>query len=71
MLPDFTIQWQGSEWYWEHEGMLHDPSYRDRQATKHAWYQKHGFGDRLIITSEGPGFDSQAVTDVLRMYFDA
>lgn len=65
-LPDFTINWQGEEWYWEHLGMLHNERYRSHWETKHAWYEKHGFADRLIFTSETSGFDSQSVLQVLK-----
>jgi hypothetical protein len=58
-LPDFTIKWRGEDWYWEHLGMLHDESYRNHWETKQAWYEKHGFADRLITTTEKSGFDSQ------------
>ena len=58
-LPDFTINWRGEEWYWEHLGMLHDEGYRNHWETKRAWYEKHGFADRLITTTEKGGFDSQ------------
>ena len=51
-LPDFTITWRGEKWYWEHLGMLHDQKYRNHWDTKRAWYEKHGFADRLITTSE-------------------
>jgi hypothetical protein len=65
-LPDFTINWRGEEWYWEHEGMHHDEEYRKHQKEKHAWYKKHGFFDNLIITSEKKGFDSKTVLRALR-----
>lgn len=65
-LPDFTIKWQGEEWYWEHEGMLHDEKYRRHQKEKHTWYKKNGFFGRLIVTSEKKGFDSKTVLKVLK-----
>jgi len=68
-LPDFTIHWAGETWYWEHEGVLHDPTYRARQEVKHAWYERHGFSRRLIITTEGPGFDSTVAEDTIDRYF--
>ena len=68
-LPDFTIRWAGDTWYWEHEGMLHDPKYRQHQEAKHAWYEKHGFADRLIVTTEGPGFDSQVAQSTIEQKF--
>ena len=67
--PDFTIQWAGETWYWEHEGMLHDPEYRNKQEAKHKWYEKHGFAENLIITTEGPGFDSVHAKSALDEYF--
>ena len=68
-LPDFTVQWAGETWFWEHEGMLHDPKYRARQELKHAWYEKHGFSKRLIITTEGPGFDSTVAEATINDHF--
>jgi exodeoxyribonuclease V alpha subunit len=65
-LPDFTITYRGEKWYWEHLGMLHDQRYRDHWETKRAWYEKHGFAERLITTSEAGGFDSQSVLQVLQ-----
>jgi len=37
--------------------------------TKRAWYEKHGFADSLITTSEVGGFDSYKVLRVLRERF--
>jgi exodeoxyribonuclease V alpha subunit len=65
-LPDFTITYRGQEWYWEHLGMLHDERYRNHWETKRAWYEKHGFADRLITTTEEGGFDSQSVLQILK-----
>lgn len=70
-LPDFTVRWAGEVWYWEHEGMLHDQNYKDYQSLKHQWYEKHGFADRLIVTTEGPGFDSQSAKGKIDKYFPA
>jgi hypothetical protein len=68
-LPDFTINWRGEVWYWEHLGMLHDESYRSHWETKRAWYEKHGFASHLITTSEVHGFDSKDVQRVLEATF--
>lgn len=65
-LPDFTINWRGEKWYWEHLGMLQDAGYRDHWDTKRAWYERHGFANRLITTSEVGGFDSKIVERTLR-----
>jgi len=51
-LPDFTITFAGEIWYWEHLGMLHDTRYRNHWETKKAWYEKHGFAENLITTTE-------------------
>jgi hypothetical protein len=67
--PDFVIQWQGETWYWEHFGMMHDERYRNKREAKLAWYQKHGFADRLIETYETSGFDSQAVRAIIQEKF--
>jgi exodeoxyribonuclease V alpha subunit len=70
-LPDFTINWRGEEWYWEHLGMLHDERYRNHWETKRTWYEKHGFADRLITTTETGGFDSTTVLEILQERFGA
>ena len=43
----------------EDEGMLYDENYRNHQENKHAWYEKNGFADWLIVTTEECGFDSR------------
>jgi hypothetical protein len=61
--PDFTIEdmESGETFYWEHCGMLHVPSYRQRWEEKLEWYRSHGIrpqeeggGDRatLIVTRD-------------------
>lgn len=64
-LPDFTLVWSGEKWYWEHLGMLHNSEYRRHWEAKRAWYGKHGFADRLIVTTEEEGFDSAEVIRTL------
>ena len=68
-LPDFTITWRGEQWYWEHLGLLHDERYHNHWETKRAWYEKHGFADRLITTSETSGFDSTIVLQTIKERF--
>ena len=68
-LPDFTITIYGDKWYWEHLGMLSKPSYRTHWEKKKAWYEKHGFGEKLIISTEESGFDSQVVLQILKDKF--
>ena len=77
--PDFTIEdmESGETFYWEHCGMLHDPSYRRRWEEKLSWYQAHGIkrlddggGEKgtLIITRDEPNgsIDSKKIVTVLK-----
>ncbi|KSV16608.1 exonuclease [Dehalococcoides mccartyi] len=50
-LPDFTINWHGEKYYWEHVGRLDLPKYRQDWEKKEPWYQKH-FPGKLITTFE-------------------
>ena len=45
--------------------MLHDERYRNHLENKRGWYEKHGFVDSLITTSEKGGFDSRGVLKIL------
>ena len=51
--PDFTIEdmESGLTFYWEHCGMLHVPSYRDRWKQKRGWYRAHN----ILPLDEGGG----------------
>lgn len=66
-LPDFTITWRGTEYFWEHVGMLHRDDYRAHWEKKRAWYE-HFFPGRLIVTEEAADLSKQA-DDVIRKYF--
>lgn len=59
-LPDFTVTWNGEQWYWEHLGRLDKDEYRSHWETKRAWYERH-FPGRLLETHEGPDISNQAV----------
>ena len=50
-LPDFTIEWQGKTYYWEHLGMLDIYDYKQKWERKKAWYREH-FSDQLLTTQE-------------------
>jgi hypothetical protein len=50
-LPDFTINWRGEEYYWEHLGLLDQEKYRNHWQLKKAWYEEH-FPGKLITTEE-------------------
>lgn len=61
-LPDFTVQWHGQEWYWEHLGRLDDEKYRNHWETKEAWYALH-FPGRLLTTLDS----GQLTTDAAEL----
>lgn len=76
--PDFTIEDDeaGVTYYWEHCGMLRDPSYRRRWEQKLAWYRANdilpvtdGGGKRgtLIVTEDKPdgSIDSAAIAKLV------
>ena len=49
--PDFTIEWNGRTYYWEHLGLLDKEDYRQEWAAKEAWYARH-FPSQLLTTRE-------------------
>jgi len=76
--PDFTIEdmESGKNYYWEHCGMLHVPSYRKRWEKKLAWYKANGIlpredgggpnGTLIITRDEANGsIDSGGIDDLL------
>ena len=58
-LPDFTIQWQGKTWYWEHLGMLDKPKYKKHWQEKEAWY-KRNYPGQLLTTKESAELSKKA-----------
>jgi hypothetical protein len=67
-LPDFTIEYRGQTWYWEHLGLMIKPEYEEHWQNKAAWYEKH-FPGQLIVTHEGDQ-QSDEIRDVFGRYFD-
>ena len=57
-LPDFTITFQGNDYYWEHWGLLDKERYAAHTAEKKKWYEKH-FPGRLIESVEGNDISTQ------------
>ena len=49
--PDFTIEWNGRAYYWEHLGLLDKEDYRRDWAAKEAWYARY-FPGQLLTTQE-------------------
>jgi hypothetical protein len=81
--PDFTIEDddRGVMYYWEHCGLLHDPSYSRRWKQKEQWYRDHGVlpldeggGTKgtLIVTRDQPdgGIDSPHISALINRALD-
>lgn len=68
-LPDFTVRYRGQTWYWEHLGLIDDPTYRANWIEhRRPWYKDNGFADKLIESYDGPGgtIDSSAIAKLIR-----
>ena len=50
-LPDFTIIFEGNEYYWEHWGLLDRSKYKAHTEQKIEWYKKY-FPKRLLESFE-------------------
>jgi len=64
-LPDFTIQFKGQTFYWEHLGMLENPEYLDKWESKKQRYVDNGFADQLIISRDRKGAIDSSEIDAL------
>ena len=58
-LPDFTINWRGESWFWEHLGLMEKEEYKNHWAAKKAWYDKF-FPGRLLTTQESQNLSHDA-----------
>ena len=65
--PDFTIEWGGKTFYWEHLGMLDEVDYQQDWERKRAWYERH-FPGQLITTRESSTL-SQEVSQIIASTF--
>lgn len=68
-LPDFTLNWRGEHWYWEHWGRMDLEKYRRHKAAKCRWYEKF-FPGRLIETVEAPDLTQQANAVIRKLLSD-
>lgn len=72
--PDFTLQLpDGREIYWEHLGMLSDPTYASNWAAKEALYAEHGISrenGNLITTADDPrgGLDTTKIANLIASF---
>ncbi len=53
-IPDFTIEFKGRTYYWEHLGMIDLPAYRKEWERRKKWYESHGLLDKVITSQDGP-----------------
>lgn len=80
--PDFTVEdmESGLTIYWEHCGMLHVPSYRQRWEEKLTWYRANGILPReegggkkgtLVVTRDEPNgsINSARITELMDQIF--
>lgn len=65
--PDFTIDWNGKRYFWEHWGRRDLEEYRSEREAKRAWYERH-FPGRLIETSESNTL-SKDTEKLINQYF--
>ena len=66
-LPDFTIRWNGMDYFWEHLGMLGDENYDQDWENKKKWYEEF-FPNQLIITKDTSTL-SQESKQIIRQKF--
>lgn len=66
-LPDFTIEWAGTTYYWEHLGMLDVEEYEQEWQGKKRWYERH-FPRQLLTTEESTTL-SQSVRSLIESRF--
>ncbi|MBK7919037.1 MAG: hypothetical protein IPJ94_22805 [Chloroflexi bacterium] len=66
-LPDFTIEWQGNTYFWEHLGMLDIREYEQEWQVKKSWYERY-FPHQLITTEETTAL-SQSVRHLISTRF--
>jgi len=68
--PDFTVFYEGEEYYWEHLGRADDPEYMQTWESKRRWYEQNGFADRLIVSQEAAkGLDSRKIVETIETRF--
>lgn len=66
-LPDFTINWKGIEYYWEHLGLLDEEQYSRGWKVKGQWYDTH-FPGRLITTRESATLSKESELFIAKFF---
>lgn len=67
-LPDFTINWKGKTYYWEHLGLLDHEDYEMEWEFKKRFYEQH-FPKQLITTQESSTLSQEAKL-IIGSHFD-
>ena len=72
--PDFTIEYKGRVYYWEHLGMPDDENYRNKWIRKLALYRKNGIEpitsqDIINKNNIRGGIDSKEIENIIKRYF--
>lgn len=68
-LPDFTASFEGDIYYWEHLGMLNNPSYKEAWDRKLKWYEENDFTNQLIISRDAPNgsIDAEEIENLAKL----
>lgn len=69
IIPDFTIEYAGKIYYWEHLGMLSDENYRKKWMLKLELYRKNGIEPIISKDDENGGIDSKAIEQLIDYNF--
>lgn len=66
-LPDFTITFQGEDYYWEHLGLLDQTKYAAKWEKKKQWYERN-FAGKIITSIEGNDLSVQIKENCARFF---
>jgi hypothetical protein len=66
-LPDFTFEYGGKKFYWEHLGMLGMESYRKSWERKSQWYKENDYTEHIITSQDGldGSIDSKTIDRII------
>ena len=64
--PDFTIEYNGKTYYWEHLGMLSQESYRNKWMLKLELYRKNNIEPITSKDDVNGGIDSKEIENIIK-----
>ena len=64
--PDFTIEYDGKTYYWEHLGMLLQEGYRNKWLLKLELYRKNGIEPITSKDDSNGGIDSREIEKIIQ-----